>query len=136
VAQASASAAIAGLLFVAISINVDRIIKMAWLAPRAAMTMIVLVGSVLEALIALWPRQSAIFLGSELLIVSVGVLLFVVRLSPAASKMPRELIRYHFQNMTLMQIAALPAIFGSACIFAGVDMGFYAVAFQWLWPWL
>jgi hypothetical protein len=58
VAQVGASAALAGLLFVAISINIKSILEMPWLPARAGLTILLLLGALLEASFALWPQAS------------------------------------------------------------------------------
>ena len=131
IAQAGASAAIAGLLFVSLSINIDRIIKMAWLPPRAAMTMLLLVGSLVEALLALWPRQSVQVLGIELLAVSLVVWGYAMQLAVESLRTPpKELRRYSMQSALIAQFAMLPAILGAAGIVAGFEASAYALAFS------
>jgi len=129
VAQAGASAAIAGLLFVALSINIERIIKMPWLPARAAMTVLVLVGSVIEALLALWAHQSSLALGIELLIVSLVVWGYTIRLSIESAKTPKEFAKYNFQSVAVVQLAAFPTVLGAAGILFGFEASMYAVAF-------
>jgi modulator of FtsH protease len=129
VAQAGASAAIAGLLFVALSINIERIIKMPWLPPRAAMTVLLLVGSVIEALLALWPHQSPPALGIELLIVSLVVWGYSTSLSIDSAKTPKEFAKYTFQSVAVAQLAAFPAVLGGVGVLFGFEASLYALAF-------
>jgi hypothetical protein len=129
VAQAGASAAIAGLLFVALSINIDRIIKMPWLPPRAATTMLLLVGSLVEALLALWARQTEFVVGLEIFIVSLGVGGYTIVLLSAASKMPKEYAGYTLQSIIVVHVAAIPAVAGGLALVLGFDAGIYAIAF-------
>ena len=67
VASAGAAAALAGLVFVAISINIERILRVAWLPARAFRTVSLLIAVVLASLLALAP-QSTDALGVELLV--------------------------------------------------------------------
>jgi hypothetical protein len=71
VAAASASAALAGLVFVAVSINLRPIVETPGLADRAMMTLLLLLGVLIVSLLGLIPGQSAETLGIELLIQSV-----------------------------------------------------------------
>ena len=80
VATAGASAALAGLVFVAVSINLDRIIGEAGLPDRALETVLLLVGVLLVSIIGLIPGQSAGALGTELLFVSLTIFLVIARL--------------------------------------------------------
>ena len=71
VAAAGASAALAGLVFVAVSINIDRIIGGSGLPEMALVTMFLLVGVLVVSLLGLIPGQSSTTLGWELLVLSV-----------------------------------------------------------------
>ena len=67
-AQASASASLTGLVFVAVSINLSRVISVPGLAGRAAESIIQLFGVFIISTAALIPRQSAFALGVEILV--------------------------------------------------------------------
>jgi len=77
VAVSGASAALAGLLVVSISINVREIASDPSLAPRAFAALVMLVTPLVVAICVLIPRQTAAALGVELVFVAVlaGVLL-------------------------------------------------------------
>jgi len=79
VAAAGASAALAGLVFVAVSINLDRIIGEAGLPDRALETVLLLVLVLLVSIVALIPGQSVGALGTELLFVSLAIALVIFR---------------------------------------------------------
>jgi hypothetical protein len=68
VAAAGASAALAGLLFVAVSINVDRIIRLPGVPERAMQALMQLILLVVVSLLMLAPGQSPEALGIEALI--------------------------------------------------------------------
>ena len=85
VATVGAAAALAGLLFVAVSLNVERILKGRWLPRRAAQTLGLLTSLLLVTLFVLAPGQSRIALGIE--IAAIGALLAVAAIRyPAASE--------------------------------------------------
>lgn len=63
VAAAGATGALAGLLFVSLSINLARIIELPGVAGRAAETIIILGGTLAATLASLIPHQSAAQLG-------------------------------------------------------------------------
>jgi hypothetical protein len=67
IAEAGASAALAGLLFVAISINLARILQGAGLPGRAGEAIVLLVAVLVISTLALVPGQSPTVLGAELL---------------------------------------------------------------------
>jgi hypothetical protein len=66
VAEAGASAALAGLLFVAISINLTRILEFRHLPARAAEALLALISVLVIATFALVPRQSYLAFGIEI----------------------------------------------------------------------
>jgi modulator of FtsH protease len=65
VAEVGAAAALSGLLFVAVSINLTRILAIAHLPDRAAETLYVLLGVLVVASFGLVPGQSQTALGFE-----------------------------------------------------------------------
>jgi hypothetical protein len=67
VASAGATAALAGLVFVAVSINLERILRYEGLPERGLETVMLLVGSLVVSIICLIPGQSHLALGLELL---------------------------------------------------------------------
>jgi modulator of FtsH protease len=79
VAEVGASAALTGLLVVAISINLSRILAIAQLPGRAAEALIVLVGALALTSAGLVPNQPAALFGAEVL--AIGVVTLVVPLA-------------------------------------------------------
>ena len=132
VAQAGASAALAGLLFVALSINIDRIIKMPWLPPRAAATMVLLVGALIEALVALLPHATVMVLGIEELVVTGVVWAGIVRHAIAGRNVPKGFVFVTRMSVVLAQCAGLPALGGAIALTFGVEAGIYGIAFSML----
>ena len=71
VATAGAVGALAGLVFVALSINLAKIIEFPGVASRAAETIVLLAGSLLATLLLLVPQDSPRMAGVMLLVVGV-----------------------------------------------------------------
>lgn len=71
VASAGASAALTGLVFVAVSINIDRILSFPGLPERALATLLLLLGVTVMSIVGLIPGQSDTALGIEFLLVSI-----------------------------------------------------------------
>jgi hypothetical protein len=125
VASAGASAALAGLVFVAISINVERILSLPGLTQRALETVLQLLLVVLVSLIGLIPGQSSDALGAELLGVSllftavIGVL-STKRLSEGSE--PRNWLVARF---FVRAAGTLPFVIGGASLIAEAGGGLY-----------
>lgn len=69
VAEAGASAALTGLIFVAVSINLSKILALPHLPGRAAQALLVLLPVLMISTFGLVPGQSAYLLGAEILVV-------------------------------------------------------------------
>jgi hypothetical protein len=111
VAAAGATGALAGLVFVAISINLARIIERPGVAGRAAETLILLSGTLAGSLAALMPHLTEKELGCVLLSISGPTWLLpnlIVLLSV------KRKTHYHPIDSALraflLQVAALPAV--------------------------
>ena len=128
VAMAGASAALAGLLFVAISINVDDIVADPSLPGRGLEAVVFLVGSLLVATVCLFPGQSHEVLGIEVLVIGLVVWSIPVRLQLANARRadPRH-VEHRVGRAVLAQVATLPFAIGGLSILVGEGGGLYWV---------
>ena len=78
VATTGAAAALAGLLFVAISINIERILQFPGLPHRAAQTLILFALPLVTALLLIVPGQPRAALGGELLVIGLATGTFML----------------------------------------------------------
>ena len=129
-AEAGASAALAGLLFVALSINLERILKGAGLPGRAAEAIVLLLTVLVVSTLALVPGQSLRALGAELLGSGLAAWLILVVIhvravrgwvAPSRSFLVRRIV--------LAQVAVLPLLVGGVSLLIGAGGGLY-----WLVP--
>ena len=91
VAMAGAAAALTGLIFVAVSINLEQVLKYRALPPRAVETLSILIGLLVLSVFILIPGQSLTALGIEILVLGVilGTALLVKRIRlPRAAGQP------------------------------------------------
>jgi hypothetical protein len=129
-AEVGASAALAGLLFVAISINLDRILKGPGLPGRAAEAIDLLVAVLVVSTLVLVPGQSRAALGTELLVVglvawSILVFIHVRALRGRVGPTPTALVG----RVVVTQAAALPFLVAAVSLLLEAGGGLY-----WLVP--
>jgi modulator of FtsH protease len=122
VASAGAAAALAGLVFVAVSINVARILSYTGWPARGLVTVMVLLGAVVFALFGLHPDQSIESLGAELLVgggvLTVAVLWLLLRSRPAKGE------ESHVSSaLVLGLIGTVPYVVAGILLVAGNEAG-------------
>jgi hypothetical protein len=125
VATAGASAALAGLVFVAVSINLERILQFDGLPERALETLMMLIGVLLVSVIGLIPGQSNTALGAELLglgIVLTGGMSALPHSNTAVDGEPRHGPR---SRWAIRLAATLPLIVGGLSVSAESGGGLY-----------
>jgi len=126
----AAAAGLTGLLFVAVSINLDKILKGAGFLPaRAAETLATLLLVVVSSALALVP-QSTRLLGLEILIVVVPMLVITVRSQLAYRRRSRDdPLLWTVSRMAGTAAATVP------CTVAGFSLALHAGGgFYWLAP--
>ena len=112
VALAGATAALTGLLFVAVSINLDRILALEGLPERALESLVLLLTTLIVSLLSLVPDQSAVALGIELIVLGGALGAFIANLRHGAVAMhaPRVV------RVALPIVCTLPLIVGGALL--------------------
>jgi hypothetical protein len=129
VAQVSAAAALAGLVVVAVSINLARILSFPQLPRRAAESLVVLTGALMLASCGLIPGQPIRLFGAEVL--AIGLVMVTVYLHGQVQSMPpiEGLARWKRPVRALVSAAAtVPVIVGGILLVLGLDSGLYWTA--------
>jgi hypothetical protein len=128
IAEAGASAALTGLLFVAASINLQRILSFPQLPGRAAETLIVLASVLAVDLFGLVPGQPAPVLAAELL--GTGVTVWVMA-SWLQLRVRRKSDPLHWTTTRIItgQLPALGYLLAGGALLIGAPRGIY-----WLVP--
>ncbi|HEV7616109.1 MAG TPA: hypothetical protein VGO36_07750 [Solirubrobacterales bacterium] len=125
VACAGASAALAGLVFVAVSINIERILKFSGLPERALETILLLLVVLLVSIVGLVPGQSHVALGVELLAVGLAIGATIMRL-PAIRGDGEGASRAWLLGRWGIRVAALaPLVIAGASVLAESGGGLY-----------
>lgn len=127
--QLGASAALAGLLFVAISINLERILAEPDLPNRAMLAILLLLAVLTMSALMLIPNQSALALGVEALVIGAIVLAAGTAIETRAARSPRITNRVTFAvNVVLFVAAAIPYVIGGILILFADPAGIYWIA--------
>lgn len=124
VATAGATAALTGLLFVAVSINLERIITFKGLPERALATLLLLLAVTVVSIFSLAP-QSLTALGIELLAVGSGCLLAVPALSRASFDPDHQSRSQMVGQMILALLGTLPILIAGLSLIAETGGGLY-----------
>jgi modulator of FtsH protease len=125
-ALAGASAALAGLVFVAVSINISRILSVPRLPGRAGETVILYLGVLCQCALVLIPHQPVTALGVELLIAGVaatGVLGALVL--PALAAPSRQPLSWRLFRVITGLAATAPVILAGCSLLGWIPGGLY-----------
>lgn len=126
VATAGASAALTGLLFVAVSVNIERVLKFAGLPERALQTLLMLLGALVFSIVGLIPGQSSTALGIELLAVALVLAAGVgwTLKSTVAGGREYQPVALH---LLIVLPSTVPALIGGVSVLAAAGGGLYWV---------
>ena len=118
-AQIGASAALTGLIFVAVSINLTKIVGNPLLVPRCAKALTILLGVLLASTLALAPGQPLAVMGWELIVLGATVWMIATRTQHSTSHKNPYVSRWQrVAHMVLTQCAAVPfMICGASLLF-------------------
>jgi hypothetical protein len=124
VAEVGAAAALSGLLFVAVSINLTRILAIKHLPARAGETLVVLLSVLAIATFGLVPGQGRAALGAEVGATGLVVWLVTVRTQVRAFR-DAEARRWLLTRVLCTQAASLPFVIAGGLLLGGVESGLY-----------
>ena len=125
VATAGAAAALTGLVFVAVSINLERILSLPGLPARAMQTLLMLAIVIVISIVGLIPGQERDVLGVELLILAVAYTTGLLRtFKPQLTG--GQLRRYEATGrLVLAGVGAIPLLVGGLSVLAEGGGGRY-----------
>jgi hypothetical protein len=116
-AAAATAATLAGLLFVAVSINLKRILEFPSLPARAGQTLMLFVTPLLTGLFLVVPGQPAAVLATELIVTGVGIGSFQLAIDDRSVRAEQE------TPVTWLVSRIFPALVSCGCLLAaGVSL--------------
>ncbi len=125
-ALTGAAAALTGLLFVAVSINLDNILKSTTMLPaRAAETLAILLFVLISSALALVPQDIEL-LGAEILVIAVPLTAITVRNQLKFQRQnPDSPLLWSVARMTASGVALVPGIIAGVSLAAHWSGGLY-----------
>ncbi len=130
IAAAGASAALAGLAIVAISVNISRILEFPHLPARSGATVARLILILVCSMAALIP-QPPLALGAEIIAFAMAGWLLELRSNRRAVRAHADLGRPRFESLlesVVGEVQVLPFLVGAILLVAGRTSGYYCVA--------
>jgi hypothetical protein len=129
VAEVGASAALAGLLFVGVSLNLTQILASPWLPGRALEALVLLLVALVVSSVMLVPEQPRWLVGGEVLVVGLVNWLTVTRLHLQGRRVIDPALRRQFVTRVVMvQVVSAPFILGGVSLMLGSEAGYYWLA--------
>ena len=126
VAMAGAAAVLAGLVFVAVSVNIDRLLAVRGLPGRAGDSIVMFLAAVIECAFVLVAHQPPVALGVEQILTGVvawAVLLAVV--IPGVRMPSRQPSSWRAFRLATTQIVTIPVILAGASLLGWLAGGLY-----------
>jgi hypothetical protein len=129
VALAGAAAVLAGLIFVSVSINLEKVLQVHGLPGRAGESVVIFAGVLLLSFPLLMPGQSRIAVGVELLVggVLLATLLMLIAL-PGLNQPTRQPISWRVVRIAAGWAISLPVIVAGISVLAERGGGLYWLA--------
>jgi modulator of FtsH protease len=128
-AQLGAAATLGGLVFVGLSINLEKILAAPSLPNRALVALAVLLAALMMSSYVLIPGQGLVALGSEILCTGIGFAIFGGAIEiHTLRRLPLQNKTMFVGNMVLLAAALLPYVTGGFLVTMGEPAGLYWVA--------
>lgn len=129
VALAGVCAVLAGLVFLAVSINIERILRVRGLAGRAGESVILFLSAVCQCAFVLIPHQPVAALGAELLSVGLVTLAILTAIVIPALRIPtRQPQSWTITRVVIQLAAAVPVILAGCSLLGWIGGGLYWLA--------
>jgi hypothetical protein len=127
VAEVGAAAALTGLLFVAVSINLTKVLALPQLPGRAGESLMMLMAVLVVASLGLVPGQSRMALGAEILTVAALVWIYPMVLQKRAV-VPNAPLHWTLTRVATHQMGTAPLVICGVSLLIGAGGGLYWLA--------
>jgi hypothetical protein len=126
VAVAGAAAVLAGLVFVSVSINLEKVLEVHGLPGRAGESIVMFAGVLILTFTILIPGQSRVAVGVELLVggALLATLLVLIAL-PGLNRPTRQPLSWRITRIVLALAASVPVVIAGASLLAETGGGLY-----------
>ncbi|HSZ85725.1 MAG TPA: hypothetical protein VK787_06820 [Puia sp.] len=126
VATAGSAAALTGLIFVGVSINITKILSLRNLPDRALLSLFLLLTILIISSLMLVPTQSYLFAGSEISIVAITIYFIAIKMDISIyRKTPADYKNQYFFSIIFNQLSVIPYLFAGVLILVKEENGIY-----------
>ncbi|MDR3711404.1 MAG: hypothetical protein P4L51_01210 [Puia sp.] len=123
---AGGAAALTGLIFVSVSLNLKRILSINHLPARALGSLVLLANILIVSSLCLIPGQSLAVLGIEVSLFGVTIWIVLTRMDIVMYKTTIQEYKIHYiRNLVYSQLAAVPYLVAGGCLLGKSAAGFY-----------
>lgn len=129
VAVAGAAAVLAGLVFVSVSINLEKVLEIHGLPGRAGESIVMFAGVLILSICLLMPGQSRTALGVELVVGGALLMTLLVLIAlPGLNRPTRQPFSWRITRIVLALAASVPVILAGVSLLAEAGGGLYWLA--------
>jgi hypothetical protein len=126
VATAGSAAALTGLIFVGVSINIEKILALSKLPDRALLSLMLLLAILIISSLMLIPQQPCLLIGIEISIVAIGMYILVTIMDIGIyNKTDIAYKNQYFFSVVFNQLSVLPYLVAAVTILLYGENGIY-----------
>jgi modulator of FtsH protease len=126
VATAGSAAALTGLIFVGVSINIEKILSLAKLPDRALISLFLLLTILVISSLLLIPVQSELLIGSEIFVIGTSMYILITKMDIGIYKKTDIAYKHqYFFSVVFNQLSVLPYLLSGGFILIGKESGIY-----------